>query len=68
MAGLFSRLQVRYRSDPFSKVGKRFGAIEYDPRDTQELEVERMHEADDARRRSMRRTLRRALNRDGDGG
>lgn len=61
MTSLFTRLQVRYRSDRFRSVGQRFGAIEYNPQERLEIEMARMHRSDATRRRILKRALESAI-------
>ena len=56
----FSRLQVRYRSDPFSKVGTRWGS-HTDPIAEREFEMVRVQRQDEARAKDLRRALRAAV-------
>ena len=61
MVDLFSKIQVKYRSDRFSKVGKRFGTIEHNPDDELQRERQRAHHVDGVRQRHLRNALLNTL-------
>jgi len=54
---VFGELQARYRSDRFNGSGTRFGYIEFDPRDVEELEFRRIKKVDDALQKKLHDAL-----------
>lgn len=60
---LFSRLQVRYRSDRFQHIGKRFGSVGHNGSNNghNNRDLGRMHKVDEDRHREYQDALENAV-------